>query len=702
MASTWLSIWAPPVGFNGSYIMEDTRLQPDFVHVLFIGVCQKTAYLRRLGHTFDSRPDTMAILHRGHQTIGDYTLNKSKARKFQAQPEIAGKRLHHFAQATAPCAFSRLIRPVCGSIILFMSDVGGMDNAARLVASWIVQAKDDETGRTPRLFIVPSAQTDKASRISLLIRTEVIDQLRKTSPQRPYSMSEASRMMTSCFCDVTLVLENDLEDALGALESGRVAPKSADFITLMCAHLRDTGSQPFNLIRALSNRYPLPSCATSHALSFVRRLRSEGLDGVYPLALLLVQEAARSPLAAHCEPQVLFDSRFSVIAYEIGRELRDDEFGSRLRVEYLRLLRRSHILAQPPEPPIVGAMSEWMKDIGLCTSCCHVTNTRQLTLQPKGGRVRVLAMEHQSVLSTVCLLRELRARLHGPLHDYIDIVAGAGRAVDVVKDIFIEGLDTQQSLERHESRRREFIQALIRTKAISVHNRMPGSLQVILASRRKLLTSWRRSAPVYISHPVPFLQQVQDSCGDWGHELNVIGLNSLDEPSSLAARLIAGLFYAQIIEREESTEVFVQCRLGESPHQAAVLRALHTNSPCLADDITIVMPPLQDPTDASVDPLVVTRLDSESSSTYSSSLSSGFDLGLDSDRGPDTPSSADSAEKVIREIDRLHGVLVNINEDIAGCTSSMGRFKSMAISLHCASDDSIDSSRGSQKSNFFA
>lgn len=43
------------------------------------------------------------------------------------------------------------------------------------------------------------------------------------------------------------------------------------------------------------------------------------------------------------------------------------------------------------------------------------------------ARARVLVLENLSVLSAACLLRDIRARLFGPIHEYIDLVVAANK-----------------------------------------------------------------------------------------------------------------------------------------------------------------------------------------------------------------------------------------------------------------------------------
>ncbi|KAH7033055.1 uncharacterized protein B0I36DRAFT_407652 [Microdochium trichocladiopsis] len=297
MAATWLSIWSPPAGFSGSYVTEDTRIRPKFLSVLYVGDSQKSAYLRSTGRRSAKCPHTIAIMHDRSQDVGDYTLSKSNTRKFQAQPQAVRNHLHHFIQNAADCVLPRLVRPVCGAIVLFAEDVDGLDNAARMIASWTVQAKEDEAGGKPHLYVVSNAASGpNTCSISLLVRIELITALRAISPQRPYSMNEASQMVAACFRGITQVREEEIHKSLDDFEAFQAHTDNTDLVELIGVHLRDFGPQPFKFVDALNRRYPLPSCAYPNAAILARHLSSAGYDSVHVLASLLAKEMSETSL----------------------------------------------------------------------------------------------------------------------------------------------------------------------------------------------------------------------------------------------------------------------------------------------------------------------------------------------------------------------------------------------------------------------
>lgn len=62
--------------------------------------------------------------------------------------------------------------------------------------------------------------------------------------------------------------------------------------------------------------------------------------------------------------------------------------------------------------------------VPLCPFCNEV-NKRYVYLQPPMARPRVLLLENLSILSAVCLLRDIRSRLFGPVYEYLDLIIGA-------------------------------------------------------------------------------------------------------------------------------------------------------------------------------------------------------------------------------------------------------------------------------------
>ena len=60
---------------------------------------------------------------------------------------------------------------------------------------------------------------------------------------------------------------------------------------------------------------------------------------------------------------------------------------------------------------------------------CRVANGRPVHVQPPVARPRVLVLRSLSILSAVCFLRDLRARLFGPTHEYLDMVVGVNKGL---------------------------------------------------------------------------------------------------------------------------------------------------------------------------------------------------------------------------------------------------------------------------------
>ena len=110
-----------------------------------------------------------------------------------------------------------------------------------------------------------------------------------------------------------------------------------------------------------------------------------------------------------------------------------------------------------------------------------------------------------SVLSGVCFLRDIQARLFGPIHEYVDMFFGVdeGRPSSspafgialipsgqrVVGDLFVRSMTPKECLEKHASRLDLKI-APPWSDVLSVAPRFPGSLQVATAHRGKVKTSW--------------------------------------------------------------------------------------------------------------------------------------------------------------------------------------------------------------------
>lgn len=58
---------------------------------------------------------------------------------------------------------------------------------------------------------------------------------------------------------------------------------------------------------------------------------------------------------------------------------------------------------------------------------CQTANERHVYIQPPMAPPTVLVLHSWSILSAVCFLRDVRARLFGPIHEYLDMVVGANK-----------------------------------------------------------------------------------------------------------------------------------------------------------------------------------------------------------------------------------------------------------------------------------
>ncbi|KAI1288773.1 hypothetical protein F5Y03DRAFT_79406 [Xylaria venustula] len=209
---------------------------------------------------------------------------------------------------------------------------------------------------------------------------------------------------------------------------------------------------------------------------------------------------------------------------------------------------------------------------------CKSPNSRQLHVQPALARARVLVLENLSVLSAVCLIRDIRSRLFGPIYEYLDLVVGVNEGQLVAHDIFVSGLSTKESLEKNSSRNSlsRLKPAFARSQNPRAHEKLPGSFQIAFQYGSNILTSWvevfncpNRSSLADL--PAAMITDFWASC-------DVLGVGLRDGAAPIAAALVASLFYAQVCSRASydgtSHDLVALCRLEPGPHLMAVLKGL--------------------------------------------------------------------------------------------------------------------------------
>ncbi|RYC63895.1 hypothetical protein CHU98_g2320 [Xylaria longipes] len=243
---------------------------------------------------------------------------------------------------------------------------------------------------------------------------------------------------------------------------------------LLLNHLCEYSAAPFDLFAATDAESPLPSYSVRYVERFIVHSRGSGVDPVPQLALSFARKGTGG----------LFSRDLEKMICALGREAAH----SALRPPPYGPPGGGNPTPRPEEPDsgrLDYRYAPRSAPIALLPS-------RQLYVQPAMARARVLVLRNLLVLSAVCLLRDIRTRLFGPIHKYVDLVVGVNKGQLVAHDLFVQGLSARESLEKHSNRKplSRLKPAFTRPENPQAHDKLPGSLQIALQEGSKISTSW--------------------------------------------------------------------------------------------------------------------------------------------------------------------------------------------------------------------
>ncbi|KAI0836088.1 hypothetical protein F5Y06DRAFT_109197 [Hypoxylon sp. FL0890] len=539
----WLAFFAPPPGFQGTYLVEtrQTFINDISTTVFCFGNIVKRQFLKELEISPHEKENSITLFKKDGFVIADCEVGSMPVlKKIRGGPLPDQERLHHLSTTDPESIFSRLIRPVVPVVLVFVDDIGGTDKSARMLAQWVRASMNDSPISSPRLLVVQREGGTTSRDFCRILHVELLLLLRKSSPERPYSFPEVVQLRKKCFGSVYVVQAEELRASIFShINEEKEIQRSAGPIyefygtfKLLTAHLHEHPGLPFDLFEGMSRADPMPRCSQYYIREYVKLARRLKADPVPHLASCLVTEIASSCFRYYPAEDV-FSRRYLPILPAVRSDIHGTQLICRVQAEFRRILRRSQIIG---ESVIKGHLDTLGNagvsiDIRFCFSCllrpsihalschhrlcnkcialhgnlgvamtynlplcpfCKHPNKRLLYLQPPAAKARVLVLENRSVLSAVSLLRDVRACLFGPIHEYLDLIIGCNDGRSVVKDVFVHGLSTQECLEKHTSRKRPRLSRPRYTQPQSLHlnDKLPGSFQVALWKRNELLTSW--------------------------------------------------------------------------------------------------------------------------------------------------------------------------------------------------------------------
>ncbi|KAJ2970336.1 hypothetical protein NUW58_g9728 [Xylaria curta] len=495
MSGLWLSVFSSPLGFRGHFLLEthQSLLNNAAPAILCMGSTSKTRFLNTIGIWGRDVANTISLYSWEERMIVDcHTPYPAEVTKLRGGPVDSGVRLHHLQTPTIDSIYGRLIRPFMDTIVCFVEDFAGPVQSAATLARWIQVSMTDTISNPPRLLIVDPGD-------------------------RPYSMPEIAALRRKCFRTVTVTKFETLRQAVLKREEAPPREVRRGFearFRLMLNHLCEYSSAPFDVFRATDMTSPLPPCALRYVERFVAYAYRTGIDPVPPLALGFARESVGNPFCGKLHPRGGLERTILTPRSEPSEPIARPPLIDRLEGEIRRVARRSQILgdsianahgASLGTTPAKGCaflcFSCFMRPPIHVLSCLHricssclvaYHNGRVLYVHPAMARARVLVLENLSVLSTVCLLRDIRTRLFGPIHEYIDLVVGVNEGRLVTHDVFVRGLTIKESLEKYSSKKplRRLKPLFARPENPQAHDKLPGSFQIALQEGSKIFTSW--------------------------------------------------------------------------------------------------------------------------------------------------------------------------------------------------------------------
>ncbi|KAI0550157.1 hypothetical protein F4679DRAFT_221953 [Xylaria curta] len=621
MSTPWLSFFSLPIGFQGLCMLEthQSLLSSEAPTVLCIGSDSKSRFLDTIGIDAHNVADTVSLFPWQGLVIMDCHASHSELRKIRGGPVPKEAKSHYLRAPTRDSVYGRLLRPFVHMVVFFVEDFAGLVQSAVTLARWVQLSMSDTIPTPPRLLVVHDGGDPRA--FCRQIDTELLVMLRKISPERPYSMREIVALREKCFSSVAVTnLDAVDRDILAYSPPEQPAQSFEAKFRLMLGHICEHASAPFDLLGAADAEAPLPSCSVRYVERFIAHARRSGVDPVPQLALSFSREVA-GDLFSHFAPEEIWTRRYVPLLEKVQIRPHDPLLTSRVEKEMRRLARRSQILGDSIAHVHRASLGniQAREHVFLCFSClmrppihtlsclhrictyclvtymnedpvadctplvrqcpfCKASNGRQLYVQPAMARARVLVLRNLSVLSAVCLIRDIRTRLFGPIHEYIDLVVGVNEGRLVVHDLFVQGLSARESLERHASRKPLSWLRPTFTRPVSpqAHAKLPGSLQIALQEGSKISTSWGEvvKCPDWSSLaelPAAITTDFWTSC-------DIMGVGARDNATRIAAALAASLFYVQVCSRVDydgtSYELVVLCRLEPGPHLVALLNGL--------------------------------------------------------------------------------------------------------------------------------
>ena len=265
--------------------------------ILFcVGNAGKQRFLQSTGAAgCDQEENTILLRDWYHYVIADcHFTTTSMLRKMRGGVMAAEARLHHLMLEDPESVLARLVRPFVSSILFFADDLGGLRCSARTLAKWALFSMQDNIPFPPRLLLVHHCSGADARLFCRQTDAELLTLLRRTSPERPYTIAEVREIRRRCFDSVEVIPQDVLLDTLSERYAEQLHVRSVEqgaAFRLLVAHLCEHPSLGFDMLEALNSKEPMPPCSGFYIARFLKLAAKAMVDPIPFLASCLASES---------------------------------------------------------------------------------------------------------------------------------------------------------------------------------------------------------------------------------------------------------------------------------------------------------------------------------------------------------------------------------------------------------------------------
>ena len=302
---SWLRLCSPAPGFQGMSVIQNTEVSlSTHSSVLFgMGNHLKHAFLEGFCTARRSASNTLSVYAWGLGTAIDYEIGKSQdLHRMNGGPLPPTAQRHHLACLHPPQLISRIMR-LTSTVLLFADDLGGTAGSARLLAQCIEDSMDDRNVGCPVLIIVQHAGPSGCRDFCRALHIELLTRLRRSRPDRPYSMTEIIKIRECFFDRIVLVGFADVEKTvLEYSKQSKRALLSDVAVQALLSHLRNHPNTKFDVLEAICAEDPLPQSSHRSVESYLAVARKAKIDPAPLLASCFSQDSASLSHCASCSP----------------------------------------------------------------------------------------------------------------------------------------------------------------------------------------------------------------------------------------------------------------------------------------------------------------------------------------------------------------------------------------------------------------